>query len=303
MANTKLDYLIPVGILKKTRKFVLGHYSLKKIMSEVFNWMNVPFADPCCSGLADSVPVRYNETTGGIERYSDGAWVATDDTVVALATGLTAHAGGGQGSAIQLAAGFSEVTTAATAGDSVKLPAAEAGKIVVIKNDGASAIDVFPTTGDTINDGSANAAISVGTGVTVVFTAINGTNWETNNQKIEALSSVATGASGVISGTLVAGFFPTAAQQALSGAGAINLTSYHTALTTTGANALTLANGTVVGQRKKITMVVDGGDGTLTPTSLSGGTTVTFNDAGDFVELIWNGTAWVVIQNSGTTIA
>jgi hypothetical protein len=102
---------------------------------------------------------------------------------------------------------------------------------------------------------------------------------------------------------IFAGFYPSGVQQALSGAGAINVTSYHTAWTTTGANAGTLANGTVAGQLKKITMVVDAGDGTLTPTSLSGGTTITFNDAGDFVELIWNGTAWVVIQNSGATIA
>lgn len=108
---------------------------------------------------------------------------------------------------------------------------------------------------------------------------------------------------GISSSGFYAGFFPAVAQQALSGAGAINVTTFHTAVTTTGANALTLANGTVIGQRKKITLVVDGGDGTLTPTSLSGGTTITFNDAGDYVELIWNGTAWVVIQNSGTTIA
>lgn len=108
---------------------------------------------------------------------------------------------------------------------------------------------------------------------------------------------------GVTSGTMIAGFYPVGAQQALSGAGALNVTSYHTAWTTTAANAGTLANGTVIGQLKKITLVVDGGDGTLTPASLSVGTTITFNDAGDFVELIWNGTAWVVLVNSGTTIA
>jgi len=50
-------------------------------------------------------------------------------------------------------------------------------------------------------------------------------------------------------------------------------------------------------------LVANGGDGTLTPTSLSGGTTITFNDAGDYVILLWNGSAWVVIENVGTTIA
>lgn len=87
-----------------------------------------------------------------------------------------------------------------------------------------------------------------------------------------------------------------AVQQNLSGAGAINVTSYFTAWTTTAANAGTLANGTFVGQRKKITLVADGGDGTLTPVSLSGGTTITFSNVGDTVVLRWNGTAWVVIE-------
>jgi hypothetical protein len=87
-----------------------------------------------------------------------------------------------------------------------------------------------------------------------------------------------------------------AVQQALSGAGAINVTSYYTAWTTTGVNAGTLADGTFVGQKKKIQLIVDGGDGTLTPVNLAGGTTITFADAGDFVVLRWDGTEWVVIE-------
>jgi hypothetical protein len=99
------------------------------------------------------------------------------------------------------------------------------------------------------------------------------------------------------------GIIPLAAQQALSGAGAINVTSYYTAWTTTGANAGTLADGTQAGQRKKIRMVVDAGDGVLTPAHASGFTTITFNDVADVVELIWNGTAWVVIENFGAVVA
>lgn len=87
-----------------------------------------------------------------------------------------------------------------------------------------------------------------------------------------------------------------AAQQALSGAGACNVTTYCTKWTTTGAEAGTLPNGTFRGQLKKIQMIVDGGDGTLTPTSLAGGTTITFADAGDFALLQWNGAAWVAIE-------
>ena len=91
--------------------------------------------------------------------------------------------------------------------------------------------------------------------------------------------------------------------QSLSGAGAVNLTDTVTEITSTGADALTLANGTV-GQVKVITMIVDGGDATLTPTTFAGGTTITFNDAGDSVILVYNTTVgWVAVANQGATIA
>lgn len=92
--------------------------------------------------------------------------------------------------------------------------------------------------------------------------------------------------------------------QTLTGAGAVNLTTPTTYLVTTGANALTLANG-VAGQRKRIVMITDGGDGTLTPTTKTGFTTITFNDAGDAVELEYiNDTiGWRIITNTGATAA
>ena len=92
--------------------------------------------------------------------------------------------------------------------------------------------------------------------------------------------------------------------QTLSGAGAVDLTNLVTELTTTGANALTLANGTTSGQIKIINMIVDGGDGTLTPTTFANGTTITFNDANDTVALLYANTiGWVIISNSGATVA
>eukprot|EP00913_Durusdinium_trenchii_P035346 g33076.t1 len=91
-------------------------------------------------------------------------------------------------------------------------------------------------------------------------------------------------------------YVPSAAQQALSGAGAVNVTSYYTAWTTTGTDAGTLADGLRAGQLKKIQLIVDGGDGTLTPANLSGGTTITFADAGDYAILRWDGTNWVAIE-------
>jgi hypothetical protein len=106
----------------------------------------------------------------------------------------------------------------------------------------------------------------------------------------------------VLSGSTIAGpsstFYwcaPIAAQQDLSGAGAINITTAYTAWTTTGTDAGTLVDGAVKGQYKKIQMVSDGGDGTLTPSNLSGGTDITFADVGDTAELVFDGTNWVVV--------
>ena len=91
--------------------------------------------------------------------------------------------------------------------------------------------------------------------------------------------------------------------QALSGAGAVDITSMITQVTTTGADALTLANG-ANGQIKIITMVADGGDGTLTPTTFANGSTITFNDVGDSVVLVYNSTGgWAAVSNVGCTIA
>lgn len=94
---------------------------------------------------------------------------------------------------------------------------------------------------------------------------------------------------------VLGGILPAAAQS-LSGAGAINVTSYLTKWTTTAANAGTLADGTFVGQQKKIQLIVDGGDGTLTPANLAGGTTITFADAGDFALLVWDGSDWNAVE-------
>ena len=53
-----------------------------------------------------------------------------------------------------------------------------------------------------------------------------------------------------------------------------------------------------------ISMVTDGGDATLTPATLAGGSTIVFNDVGDSVILIYNTTGgWAVLSNNGTTVS
>ena len=90
--------------------------------------------------------------------------------------------------------------------------------------------------------------------------------------------------------------------QSLSGAGAVDVVSAITEITTTGANALTLADG-VEGQLKFLVMITDGGDGTLTPTNFGSGSTITFNDAGDTATLLFTNSKYYLIANNGCTIA
>jgi hypothetical protein len=94
--------------------------------------------------------------------------------------------------------------------------------------------------------------------------------------------------------------------QALSGAGAVNITQLTTKFTSTATgNALTLANG-VEGQMKVIVYVAEaaGGDtGILTPANLGAGTTITFNNVGDACILQFLGTDWWAVSLRGAVLA
>ncbi len=88
--------------------------------------------------------------------------------------------------------------------------------------------------------------------------------------------------------------------QALSGAGAANLTTSITNCTSGGVDeVVTLADSTQAGQIKIITHIVDGGSVRVTPTTLDGGTYFTLDAVGDTVVFIWNDSAWQCIGGFG----
>lgn len=132
---------------------------------------------------------------------------------------------------------------------------------------------------------------------------------ETETGELEYFNGEAWESVGVVGGgdDLLTGLFAPVAQDNIAAAagGAISITTYTTTINTdAGGDAFTLADGSKVGQLKIIRLVTDGGgDGVVTPANLAGGTTITFNDAGDEVTLIWNGTDWVVIKNVGASVA
>ena len=92
--------------------------------------------------------------------------------------------------------------------------------------------------------------------------------------------------------------------QALTAAGAVDITSAVTTVASSAAIALTLINGNA-GQIKIITMITDGGTATLTPTTLNGYTTIAFDTDGDSCVLLYldSTNGWSVIANQGCVLA
>ena len=96
--------------------------------------------------------------------------------------------------------------------------------------------------------------------------------------------------------------------QALSGAGAANLTTSITNCTSTGAaQVVTLADG-VQGQVKIVSHIVDGGSVRVTPqnstptSTLDGGAYVTLDAVGDTVVFLFNDSAWQIIGGYGHAV-
>jgi hypothetical protein len=92
--------------------------------------------------------------------------------------GMTAHAGGGQGSATPLLSDINRVTTVASAGDSVGLPVAVVGMEITVSNAAAvNSMNVFPASSEQVNAGGANAAFAVAAGKTAQFSCAKAQQW------------------------------------------------------------------------------------------------------------------------------
>lgn len=91
-----------------------------------------------------------------------------------------------------------------------------------------------------------------------------------------------------------------------SGAGAISLETLTSYWTSTGANALTLADGTE-GQLKILVHAVDGGSLVVTPANFAGAaptsTTITLLTAGDSVTLQFLKGQWYIVATWSQTAA
>lgn len=120
------------------------------------------------SQMANSLVLFTCATAGSW--YSEGlaTGFAGNLPTVSYTNAITAFATGGQASAVPLTTVINRITTVGTAGDSVKLPAAAPGLMLVVTNAAAAnSMNLFPNTGDAINAGAANAAFAIVAGKTV----------------------------------------------------------------------------------------------------------------------------------------
>lgn len=93
-------------------------------------------------------------------------------------TGIAA-AGATQGTATALGASVNVVSTVASGADGVRLPAPGGigETLVVFNTDSADALKVYPASGGKINNGSANASVSVAAAKSGLFVAVSATDW------------------------------------------------------------------------------------------------------------------------------
>ena len=121
-----------------------------------------------------------DSATIGLASSSSGAFTTLSNTGLhkrSVTAGITAFATGGQASAVELTTDINVVSIVGTGGDSIKLPTAVAGYSIIIINNGANAMDVFPNTSDDLGAG-VDTAVSLAAGSNITYVSYSATNWE-----------------------------------------------------------------------------------------------------------------------------
>jgi hypothetical protein len=124
------------------------------------------------------------------DKYESGDSVSLADitftgTLTLSASGAVSATGTTQGTGAVLTSMLNVVTSVtASSAEAVVLPSAAIGVAVTVVNTTATALKVFPASGDVINGGSANASITLAPYATYQFVAKDTTNWYTMDNPI-----------------------------------------------------------------------------------------------------------------------
>lgn len=129
------------------------------------------------SQMQGSVTIYSCTTAGAWYSNGIGTGYAGSFPTVSFANGLTAHAGGGQGSATPITTCIARFTTVATLADSSVLPASSGGMQITVSNAGAQSMNVFPAGAEQINALGASTAFALAAGKTASFTCAVAGQW------------------------------------------------------------------------------------------------------------------------------
>ena len=272
--NTSDENIINMGVDKSTSSMSIGTVNADEINSGAIygNFVGSLYSD-ASSQIIDGITGAIN-AAGGIT--TDDLNLPNNTLKIGVAT---------TGPSIQLQA---------TGTNDMSAQTSDRGKIVFQRND---------------TNGEVTEAVIAGGRSSVNMVINDGTNnfpethtFIFNNSANFGLGKYVPATKLHVAGSITADGGYIGGVQTISGPGAINLTTLVTEITTTGTDAYTLADGTV-GQLKIISMVADGGNGTVTPTTFANGTTITFDAVNETVTLVYGATGWVVLALQGATVA
>ncbi len=146
--------------------------------------------------------VDTNFTNLNTDKFESGDDITVDDItvsgrfIVGVDASVTA-AGTTQGTATALSKTYNIVNTA-SANQGVQLPDASSGTRITVFNSTTATIKIYPYTNESINDLSANAALSLGPEKGRDFVAVSATQWQSTDEG-DALVATTIDASGLAS--------------------------------------------------------------------------------------------------------
>ena len=182
MSGSATNGLAQIATGNTSGSLALGNFGLPTNSTAGFihlgNMAGQPTGTPVSS--TQGMPIVADTTNANLWAYNSSIWKGVHFLNIQptyMTINITAHAGGGQGSATALTSQINIITTVATTADSVILPAAASLSEIVVINRGANSLAVFPNSGAQIEASGANTSVTIAAGTSATFDCVSNTQW------------------------------------------------------------------------------------------------------------------------------